>query len=249
MVVHLLGQLAGQLDGLHGRSKRASEQAFDKAPDLTFDVAEDAHGGERRRVAFGSAAALEARPGDCPGGGDYSGEGCRGLCTRPAGAVNKQLGHARGGEPETEPPERERLQPPLLPAMPAPKALRTPSLRPRWPRSAGCARARAGRSAGCSRRPGCAPAAGPPSHRRGGHDRTGGRLETPAGGGWARLRRPARRPGQGRSAPAGRRQAAPGTGGPSSRSDAHIQAPRGRSTPDRPPGRSSRRRARPRRPR
>ena len=58
VVVHLLGQLAGQLDGLDRRSERATEEAFDKAPDPPFDVAENAHGGQPRRGVLGSAAAL-----------------------------------------------------------------------------------------------------------------------------------------------------------------------------------------------
>src|SRR6185437_13646050 len=77
VVVHLLGQLAGQLDGLHGRSERATEEAFDKAPDPAFDVAENAHGGLPTRGDLGSAAALGIWSGDCPDGGDYSCEDCR----------------------------------------------------------------------------------------------------------------------------------------------------------------------------
>ncbi len=42
VVVHLLGELAGDLDGLHVRLERASEHALDECFDLVFDRAENA---------------------------------------------------------------------------------------------------------------------------------------------------------------------------------------------------------------
>ena len=43
VVLHLLGQLARQLDRLHVRAKGAAEDTFEQAFDLVLDVAEDAH--------------------------------------------------------------------------------------------------------------------------------------------------------------------------------------------------------------
>src|SRR6185437_6942571 len=42
VVVHLLGQLACQLDRLHGRTERAREHALEEAADLLLDVAKEA---------------------------------------------------------------------------------------------------------------------------------------------------------------------------------------------------------------
>src|ERR1700719_4563554 len=68
--------------------------------------------GSRDGLSFGSAAALEARPGDCPGGGNYSGEARRASRTTPAGPVDEELRDARSREAETQTPQRDRLQPP-----------------------------------------------------------------------------------------------------------------------------------------
>jgi hypothetical protein len=43
VVLHLLDELAGQLDGLDVRTERAPEDALEEAFDLVFDVPEDAH--------------------------------------------------------------------------------------------------------------------------------------------------------------------------------------------------------------
>ena len=43
MLVHLLRELAGQLDRLHVRPERAPEHALEEAFDLLLDGAEDAH--------------------------------------------------------------------------------------------------------------------------------------------------------------------------------------------------------------
>ena len=51
VVVHLLDQLARQLDGLDVRAERAAEHAFEEALDLRFDGAQDCHEqGSSRRV-------------------------------------------------------------------------------------------------------------------------------------------------------------------------------------------------------
>ena len=54
VLVHLLGQLARQLDGLHVRPEGATENAFEKALDRALDASQDAHSREsdsRLRVA------------------------------------------------------------------------------------------------------------------------------------------------------------------------------------------------------
>jgi hypothetical protein len=43
VVVHLLRQLARELDGLDMRAKRASEDALDEGLDPVFDAAKDVH--------------------------------------------------------------------------------------------------------------------------------------------------------------------------------------------------------------
>jgi hypothetical protein len=56
MLVHLLGELAGQLHGLDMRAESAPEDALEEALDLALDGAQDAHVPEavsRLRVATG----------------------------------------------------------------------------------------------------------------------------------------------------------------------------------------------------
>ena len=51
VVVHLLHELAGELDGLDVRPERTAEDAFEQAFDLRFDGAQDGHEqGSSRRV-------------------------------------------------------------------------------------------------------------------------------------------------------------------------------------------------------
>jgi hypothetical protein len=44
VVVHLLGELAGQLDRLHVRPKGTAEDALDEGFDPVFDATENVHG-------------------------------------------------------------------------------------------------------------------------------------------------------------------------------------------------------------
>ena len=43
VLVHLLGQLAGKLDGLHVCPERPPEDSLEEALDLALDAAQDAH--------------------------------------------------------------------------------------------------------------------------------------------------------------------------------------------------------------
>ena len=54
VLVHLLRELAGELDGLHVRSEGAAEDALEEALDLALDGAQDAHCGSGRLPAKGS---------------------------------------------------------------------------------------------------------------------------------------------------------------------------------------------------
>jgi len=49
MVVHLLGQLPGQLDRLHIRAKSPAENPLEKGLDLVFECAEDHVPGDTRQ--------------------------------------------------------------------------------------------------------------------------------------------------------------------------------------------------------
>src|SRR6476660_1361514 len=62
-----------------------------------------------------SAAALPIWTGGRPGGGDYSREHRGDPRTDGAGAASEHLGNARPGEGESEPPQGQRLHPPLRP--------------------------------------------------------------------------------------------------------------------------------------
>jgi hypothetical protein len=47
VLVHLLDELARELDGLHVRAERAPEHTLEEGFELRFDAAEDAHLGRR----------------------------------------------------------------------------------------------------------------------------------------------------------------------------------------------------------
>ncbi len=54
MLVHLLGELASELDRLDVGSEGAAEDALEEALDLALDGAQDAHCGSGRLPAKGS---------------------------------------------------------------------------------------------------------------------------------------------------------------------------------------------------
>ena len=58
VLVHLLGQLARELDGLHVRPEGATENAFEEALDRALDASQDAHSRESDSRAKGSGAPL-----------------------------------------------------------------------------------------------------------------------------------------------------------------------------------------------
>ena len=62
MLVHLLRELARELDGLHVRPERTPEHPFEEALDLALDCAKDAH--DAGRLPLPSLAAAPSRNRD-----------------------------------------------------------------------------------------------------------------------------------------------------------------------------------------
>ena len=65
MLVHLLGELARELDGLHVGPEGATEDALEEALDLALDGAQDAHCAEGRLPAKGSGRSAARAPREC----------------------------------------------------------------------------------------------------------------------------------------------------------------------------------------
>ena len=55
VVVHLLDELPGELDGLHVRAKRTAEDALKERLEFRFDGAENGHGGASGAVPEGGS--------------------------------------------------------------------------------------------------------------------------------------------------------------------------------------------------